>query len=105
MTIRLKTTLVVLIAALASAVLLLSGTFFLFMHWADQRDTAAAREGMRRVLTAVDGEVDELASLARDYASWDDTYAFVRGGDRAYIAANFMDVSLQNNRIDLLIIT
>lgn len=47
----------------------------------------------------VDESQDQLNLSVRDYASWDETYAFIQSPDPVYIESNFVPVSLNNLRV------
>jgi PAS domain S-box-containing protein len=104
MTIRLKTMLLILVNVLIALFLMLAATYALSIRWADRNDTNNARENMRRVRALVGTELDNLQAFARDYAVWDDTYAFVLNRNQAYIDSNFVDGVYNNNHIDFILI-
>ncbi len=66
-----------------------------------------SRRHVERVLNAVRDEVEKLYITARDYACWDDSYRFLRGGgrDRAFIDVNFVDTTFVQNRLSLLLLS
>ncbi|NVK01918.1 MAG: hypothetical protein HWE12_10275 [Oceanospirillaceae bacterium] len=47
-------------------------------------------------------ELSQLAGVARDWGYWDDTYAFARDKNSAYIATNLTDMWLNHYSADLL---
>jgi PAS domain S-box-containing protein len=56
-----------------------------------------------RVRTALEREVAELDRRAKDYASWDDTYRFIRDLNPAYIESNLVDATGTDNAFDVMI--
>ncbi len=58
-----------------------------------------ARHHMERVLTSIDREVVNLDRLVRDYAFWDDTYAFIETANETYLQSNYLDEMLIDNRL------
>ncbi|MEW6427256.1 MAG: PAS domain S-box protein [Thermodesulfobacteriota bacterium] len=61
----------------------------------------------RRHLDILSGEIASLGRqvllVNQDWAFWDDSYAFVRGGDPEYIASNLNFSSLANIEVDFVI--
>lgn len=47
---------------------------------------------------------DQLSSVTRDYAHWDDTYHFIKTQDPAYLKSNFNDTTFSNIKINAIII-
>ncbi len=58
----------------------------------------------RRILRLVDVELSRLERSARDWASWDETWAYARGEDAGYVARNVYDGVLENLGLDLIAI-
>jgi len=52
------------------------------------------REHVERVREAFQDELAKLNYTLRDWAEWDDTYAFVENGNREYARSNLTDTSL-----------
>jgi diguanylate cyclase (GGDEF)-like protein/PAS domain S-box-containing protein len=79
------------VVLLASATMLVLSVLVISMVYTDGF-SAVERENALRDLTRVrnilDGEVHSLASLTRDWAWWDDTYAFMDNRNAAYIESN-----------------
>lgn len=67
----------------------------------EERD---ARINVERALNALQGEIDSLAMVARDWAGCDDTYAFMNDYNEQYINSNLADRTFQNLQIDALIL-
>jgi PAS domain S-box-containing protein len=62
----------------------------------------SARRDVERVINALDDEIEALSRTNRDYAAWDDSYAFVAGELPDYIASNLSDESLVANRFSVI---
>ena len=99
MSLRLTTILVITITTLALVgLLLLSLNATLVPHFERQQDQGIYQE-LQRAQTALDVELEHLEQTARDWAKWDDTYAFVQNPGPAYLQANlqlqtFVDLNL-----------
>jgi adenylate cyclase len=63
-----------------------------------------ARRDLDRARNTLDDEVATLHALGRDYANWDDTWAYLGGASERYVEANFPDATFAQNRIGLLVI-
>lgn len=47
---------------------------------------------------------DQLSTVTRDYAHWDDTYNFIDKPDPKYIKSNLNDVTFSNLKINAIIL-
>lgn len=54
------------------------------------------QQDLRRTLDLIHLEAENLDILTRDYATWDDTYAYMHKQDSAYIESNYGELSLKN---------
>ena len=61
------------------------------------------RRNVERVFNALNGELTHLDTLNRDYAGWDDSYQFIKNGNREYIDENISDNVLPTIRLNLLV--
>jgi len=94
MTLRSKTILIVT-AALVSllALLYISSRAVLLRSFAElERDVA--RRDVQRALNALEDRIQELDTIAYDWASWDDTYQFMQDRDPGYVISNLLDDTL-----------
>jgi len=66
----------------------------------EERDT---RQNVERALDALSNDVVNLDSSTRDYASWDDTYAFIEDANEAYVEANLVDTTFSNLELNLMV--
>lgn len=58
------------------------------------------RENVERVLSAIDNDIKSIDSMARDWAAWDDTYAFINDGNEGYIKSTLANESFINLRLN-----
>jgi len=63
-----------------------------------------AQKDMQRCLGAVRNDLGHLDTLCNDWASWNDTYQFVRDGNAAYKEANLVPTTFETTKLDLLYI-
>ena len=64
-------------------------------------ERADARTAMRRINYALELRLDQLASEAKDWGNWNDTYRFVQDHNASYAAENATDVALRELKVDL----
>ncbi|HDR72482.1 MAG TPA: hypothetical protein ENN85_00965 [Methanoculleus sp.] len=62
-------------------------------------DTSSAN--YHRAIHALDFHLDEIATMNRDWAWWDDTYEFMVTGDERYIRSNLVDDTYVNAELNL----
>jgi len=52
-----------------------------------------AEDNTKRILNAIENDIDNISSLSLDYGIWDNTYEFMESRDPKYITSNFSDSS------------
>lgn len=68
-----------------------------------QAELADASDDLGRCVDAIKRDVEHLNSFARDWAAWDDTYAFMEDGNQAYITANLASTTMTNNKLTVMV--
>jgi two-component sensor histidine kinase len=71
--------------AAASAVL---ATLYFYGRSIDRHESEEAREAIIRAWALVEDDMDQLEVLANDWATWDDTWNFMKTRDRRFIESN-----------------
>jgi diguanylate cyclase (GGDEF)-like protein/PAS domain S-box-containing protein len=66
-----------------------TGQFFLL-------EQKAAQQAKERVLTILEYQFDQIASITADYSRWDDTWNFMHGTNPDFPSINFTEESIQN---------
>lgn len=103
MTIRKKTLFIIFVTTLFLVLFLyvISETFFLnsFANL-EERDVL---KNVDRAQLALSSDIDQLNSTETDWASWNDTYAFIMNRNQNYISANMNVESLSNLRLNLML--
>ncbi len=89
------TTFILLAAVYTASALLFLGRFA-------SLERREALRGLEQARNALSNEIDELSVFNHDWAAWDDTYAFARTGDSAYLASNLMDETFTGGRLNLI---
>ncbi|MBP7692219.1 MAG: PAS domain S-box protein, partial [Anaerolineales bacterium] len=67
----------------------------------EERDVQAALQRVQDEFAETQAELDTIAA---EYASWDDTYAFAAGEEPQYPQSNFPDATYQNLHLNLVLI-
>jgi diguanylate cyclase (GGDEF)-like protein len=62
------------------------------------------KEDIRRAVRHLDSELQELDRTAKDYASWDDTYDYMRSRRAEYLRSNYTDVSVANLKLRAVVL-
>lgn len=66
-------------------------------------EASEARQDVDRALDSLDDDLSDLARVTRDWASWDDTYAFIEDHNPEFIDSNLkLETSWINNRLSLM---
>jgi len=65
----------------------------------------STRQDVERALTAIDSGLKDMDTLTYDWATWDDTYAFVAEPNEAYIQNNLPDTSFKGLKLDMMLFT
>ncbi|MEI6874240.1 MAG: CHASE4 domain-containing protein, partial [Spirochaetota bacterium] len=63
-----------------------------------------AKKQWQRAAKGLDRESTSLVTFARDWATWDDMYAFVRSRDPVFVASSLADTSFDNYHLAFLAI-
>ncbi len=102
MTLRLKTLLLVGAALVGLVVVAyLAVSLVLQAGFADV-EAENTRQNVRRAMEGLSEKIAGLDKSARDYAGWDDTYAFIEDRNQDYIDANLGDETFANNELSLM---
>ena len=57
-------------------------------------ETLQANEALERAQRAIRNEARHLDTLSKDWATWDDSYQFMRDGNRHFLASNISDAAI-----------
>ena len=96
--------LVMLVAAVAAGILGLQNIAGrkVVMDSFRQLERDAANHSLDQVLNALQADLDHLAISVRDYARWDDAYAFAVDHNERFTQSNFAPESLENMGVDVV---
>src|SRR3954466_7603234 len=95
---------VLLVAAIAAGILGLQNMAGrkVVMDSFRQLERDAANHSLDQVLNAFQADLDHLAVSVRDYARWDDSYAYVADRNERFTQSNFAPESLENMGVDVV---
>lgn len=63
------------------------------------------QENLKRVQNAIVDDLDKMASIAEDWAAWDDTYYFVNDKNERYVKNNLQIETFLNLKLNVMIFT
>jgi signal transduction histidine kinase len=92
---------IALIALLTVLFLPLQAIIFFEFSELEQRTVSS---NVERAINEINDDRQRLLQLTRDYAAWDDAYAFAQGKDASFITQNFNQSSFESNQLNLVII-
>jgi sensor domain CHASE-containing protein/GAF domain-containing protein len=103
MTLRRKTLLIIGLALVVAAVALYATSSLTLMGGFAKIEEQDTQQNVSRALAALSDDFTELSRSNRDYAAWDDTYAFIEDANNAYIENNLADSTFSNLRLNLIV--
>ncbi|MBI3943018.1 MAG: PAS domain-containing protein, partial [Chloroflexi bacterium] len=100
-----KDLLIVIAAILASMLVIIYVSSHLILLGSFARlEEEDIQKDVQRALAQLSEDQRKLNTIARDYATWDDTYAFVAGAETNFVQVNFTDATYQNLHLNLILI-
>ncbi len=102
MSLRKKTLLVVGLTLVALMVVVYAVTSRVVLRGIAELAEQRTQEHVKRVGEAFADELNKLAYTVRDWAEWDDTYAFMETGSPDYVKANLQDTSIRSLGLNLI---
>ncbi|MBI5668845.1 MAG: PAS domain S-box protein [Chloroflexi bacterium] len=103
MSLRRKTLLIVLAVAVSLNIIVYGTAQTVLLNSFQQLEEQNARQNVQRALNTVGNELDRLSATTRDYARWDDSYAFIQGQDEEYPTNNLPDDVFTNLGLNLAV--
>lgn len=102
MSIRKKMLLIVLAVAVSLTVILYGTSQTILLSSFQQLEEQTIRQNVQRVLNMLANELNRLNTNTRDYARWDDAYAFIRGQNADFPARNLQDNVFANLGLNVM---
>ncbi|HEY9609380.1 CHASE4 domain-containing protein [Allocoleopsis sp.] len=103
MTLRQKTLLIIGVTLLCLVMALYLSLSTIWLNRVAQIEFQQTHQNVERVTEALANNLQELNSTAKDWAGWDDTYAFVEDVNEKYIQENLAETSLANLRLNFMV--
>ncbi|MBN1545751.1 MAG: response regulator [Syntrophaceae bacterium] len=104
MSLKTKTLTIIGIAFFSLTIGVLAGSWFFLYKNLEKTEIQLTRQDVMRGLIILQNELSILATVTGDYAGWDDTYAFVRDGNKTYIESNLVESTFDKQRLNVLLI-
>jgi len=105
LTLRGKTVLVISITILLLLLVIYGLLRLVMFQSATFMEHQEMQTNVGRVISTIDDDRESLNRTTGDYATWDDTYAFVLDQDPVYIEQNINDTVFMINELNLFVIT
>lgn len=99
-----QTLLIVGITVLAVAAVLLVTFELTVMGSFTTLEQEYASQDLHRAENAIGGEISRLSGIARDWAAWDDMYAYLQDRNSSFLSSNFGPIPLRSLNIELIAI-
>jgi class 3 adenylate cyclase/sensor domain CHASE-containing protein len=77
---------------------------FVFMGSILKLEEREARQHLERARQALVDDLTRLTEIARDYAIWDETFAYLATRDPVYVSTNYVPATLADNRLSFVAI-
>ena len=99
-----KNTLMIIGATLLFLVIILFviSQFIVIANFVDL-ENQNMHQNVERALNALSNEISDLDDFANDWASWDDTYAFIQNNNSEYISSNLVDETFVHSDINVIL--
>ena len=91
-----------LISSFSGILLLLAGLAFTTIQGFLEVESRTVKNGLERIVSAVDRQIADVSSTVADYAIWDDSYRFIQDHNASFMENNFTAASIANLHIDFV---
>jgi len=103
MNLRRKTVLTMTVTPIIMILVMYFGAQFILMNNYATLEKQRAEVNVKRGLSALSTVLSELDNIASDWATWDDTYAFIQNPNEDYLASNLVDETFVNLRVNIVV--
>ncbi|MEO1815740.1 MAG: HD domain-containing phosphohydrolase [Acetobacterium sp.] len=97
----------IIIIALCSAAVLLGITYgifyWVFYGYVDAAQRNQTDKDFEMVETIIENEKENLNSILKDWAYWDDTYNFINNRNQEYVKVNLNEETLENLSLNMML--
>jgi PAS domain S-box-containing protein len=95
--------LVIAMTLLSAAGAMFSVSSGILLHSFERVEAQAMHQNLERTLDALNKDFEILSATVRDYAVWDDTYAFIANRDPGYVKLNFNAAMWESYNLHLIL--
>jgi|GEM_PF-458627 len=103
MTLRKKTLIVLTTAFLGLIMLVYFGLARFLMADFDELERQSTYQDVQRTVDALTNDIEQMSTVAGDWGSWDEAYAFIEDGNKEFIDSNMADSSFIKLRLNFLL--
>lgn len=103
MTIRKKTLLIIGVTFVGLVVILYFVSQSILLSSFGRLEEEETRENIERVVAALENNISFIDATADDWATWDDTYAFIEDKNTTYIESNLIDGTFVNLSLNFMV--
>ncbi|MBN1814543.1 MAG: GAF domain-containing protein [Anaerolineae bacterium] len=103
MTLRNKTLISISLTIVFLVVLLYVSSRLILLNGFARLEEENVLQNLESALNTIQNDVDALDAMVFDWASWDDTYAFVADGNQDYVDSNLVDETFPNIRLNFIL--
>jgi len=101
MSLRRTTLLAIILTTVGLIAVLLFSQRMVLLPYFEQEQTQTVHSNLQRVLSSLDTEFSYLVQTSRDWAKWDDTYAYVQDRNTMYWRANLQTTTFRDLQLNL----
>ena len=101
MSLRKTTLLAIVMTTIGLIAVLLFSQRMVLLPYFEREQTQTVHLNLQRVLSALDTEFTSLMQTSRDWAKWDDTYAYVQDRNTMFWRANLQTGTFQDLQLNL----
>jgi len=100
--VRRRSIIILICTFLASFLLLQTVSKFVLMQSFRDLEMHNARHSLHEINNAIQSRLEQLDTINRDWAWWDDSCAFIEKGSPAFVSSNLTDETFANMKLDLM---
>jgi signal transduction histidine kinase len=103
MTIRKKAILAIIVTFFCIILITWFSSRFILLNSLNQIEENNARNNIEKVLNIYSDTVANLESITSDWASWDESYYFVKNNNIKFVETNITEITFKNLKLNLIV--
>ncbi len=104
MTLRRKTIIIIGLTFVCLASILVVLSLFITREGFTEIETKEILKDVERSVNVIENEISRLDDTARDFAEWDETYEYIRNGNRSYVQANLRNSTFSQLKVNFILL-